>query len=97
MPEFIAYANANPGKLNFASAGVGSGLHMSGELFKMMAGVQMVHVPYRGAGLAMTDLIGGQVQLMFDITQASIRALGWRAREASAVSASALRRARGQQ
>ena len=72
VPEFIAYAKANPGKLNFASAGVGTGIHMSGELFKMMAGVNMVHVPYRGAGLAMTDLIGGQVQLMFDTTQASI-------------------------
>ena len=72
VPEFIAYAKANPGKLNFASAGVGTGIHMSGELFKMMTGVHMVHVPYRGAGNAMTDLIGGQVQLMFDTTQASI-------------------------
>jgi tripartite-type tricarboxylate transporter receptor subunit TctC len=72
VPEFIAYSKANPGKLNFASAGVGTGIHMSGELFKMMAGVNMVHVPYRGAGNAMTDLIGGQVQLMFDTTQASI-------------------------
>jgi tripartite-type tricarboxylate transporter receptor subunit TctC len=72
VPEFIAYAKANPGKLNFASAGVGTGIHMSGELFKLMAGVNMVHVPYRGAGNAMTDLIGGQVQLMFDTTQASI-------------------------
>ncbi|HZO44825.1 MAG TPA: tripartite tricarboxylate transporter substrate binding protein [Xanthobacteraceae bacterium] len=72
VPEFIAYAKANPGKLNFASAGVGTGIHMSGELFKIMAGVNMVHVPYRGAGNAMTDLLGGQVQLMFDTTQASI-------------------------
>ncbi len=72
VPELIAYAKANPGKLNFASAGVGTGIHMSGELFKMMTGVNMVHVPYRGAGNAMTDLIGGQVQLMFDTTQASI-------------------------
>jgi tripartite-type tricarboxylate transporter receptor subunit TctC len=72
VPELIAYAKANPGKLNFASAGVGTGIHMSGELFKLMAGVNMVHVPYRGAGNAMTDLIGGQVQLMFDTTQASI-------------------------
>jgi hypothetical protein len=63
---------ANPGQLNFASAGVGTGIHMSGELFKLMAGVNMVHVPYRGAGNAMSDLIGGQVQLMFDTTQASI-------------------------
>jgi tripartite-type tricarboxylate transporter receptor subunit TctC len=72
VPELIAYAKANPGKLNFASAGVGTGIHMSGELFKLMTGVNMVHVPYRGAGLAMTDLIGGQVQLMFDTTQVSI-------------------------
>ena len=72
VPELIAYAKANPGKLNFASAGVGTGIHMSGELFKMMAGVDMVHVPYRGAGRAMTDLIGGQVQLMFDTMAASI-------------------------
>jgi tripartite-type tricarboxylate transporter receptor subunit TctC len=72
VPELIAYAKANPGKLNFASAGVGTGIHMSGELFKIMAAVNMVHVPYRGAGNAMTDLIGGQVQLMFDTTQASI-------------------------
>ncbi len=72
LPEFIAYAKANPGKINFASAGVGTGIHMSGELFKLMAQVNMVHVPYRGAGNAMTDLIGGQVQLMFDTTQASI-------------------------
>ena len=72
IPELIAYAKANPGKLNFASAGVGTGIHMSGELFKMLAGVDMVHVPYRGAGNAMTDLIGGQVQLMFDTMAASI-------------------------
>jgi tripartite-type tricarboxylate transporter receptor subunit TctC len=72
VPEFIAHAKANPGKLNFASAGVGTGIHMAGEQFKMMAGVNMVHVPYRGAGNAMTDLIGGQVQLMFDTMAASI-------------------------
>jgi tripartite-type tricarboxylate transporter receptor subunit TctC len=72
IPELIAHAKANPGKLNFASAGVGTGIHMSGELFKMTAGVDMVHVPYRGAGNAMTDLIGGQVQLMFDTMAASI-------------------------
>jgi tripartite-type tricarboxylate transporter receptor subunit TctC len=72
VPEFIAYAKANPGKLNFASAGVGTGIHMAGEQFKMMASVNMVHVPYRGAGNAMTDLIGGQVQLMFDTLAASI-------------------------
>ena len=72
VPEFIAHANAHPRKLNFASAGVGTGIHMAGEQFKMMAGVDMVHVPYRGAGNAMTDLIGGQVQLMFDTLAASI-------------------------
>ena len=65
LPEFIAYAKANPGKINFASPGNGSGSHMSGELFKMMAGVDMVHVPYKGAAPALTDLLGGQVQVMF--------------------------------
>ena len=64
--EFIAYAKANPGKLNFASGGIGAPAHVTGELFKMMAGVNMVHVPYRGGGPALTDLIGGQVQVMFD-------------------------------
>ena len=72
IPELISYAKANPGKLNFASAGIGTGIHMAGELFKIMAGVNMVHVPYRGAAGAMTDLIGGQVQLMFDTMAASI-------------------------
>src|SRR5215470_10883337 len=66
VPEFIAYAKANPGKINFASSGAGSTIHMSGELFKMMAGVNMVHVPYRGGAPALTDLISGQVQAMFD-------------------------------
>jgi tripartite-type tricarboxylate transporter receptor subunit TctC len=72
VPEFIAHAKANAGKLNFASPGIGTGIHMAGELFKLMTGVNMVHVPYRGAAAAMTDLIGGQVQLMFDTTAASI-------------------------
>ena len=72
VPELIAYAKANPGKISFASAGSGSGSHMSGELFKMMTGVDMVHVPYRGGGPALTDLVGGQVQLMFPGTTASI-------------------------
>ena len=72
VPEFIAYAKANPGKISFASAGNGSGSHMSGELFKMMTGVDMVHVPYRGGGPALTDLLGGQVQMMFPGTIASI-------------------------
>ena len=70
--EFIAYAKANPGKLNMASAGNGSTPHVSGELFKMMTGVNMVHVPYRGAALALTDLIGGQVQVMFENPLSSI-------------------------
>ena len=65
VPEFIAYAKANPGKLNFASAGNGTSFHVAGELFKMMAGVNMIHVPYRGIGPALTDVIGGQVQVMF--------------------------------
>jgi tripartite-type tricarboxylate transporter receptor subunit TctC len=60
VPEFIAYAKANPGKINFASSGAGSTIHMSAELFKMMAGVNMVHVPYRGAAPAITDLLAGQ-------------------------------------
>jgi tripartite-type tricarboxylate transporter receptor subunit TctC len=72
VPEFIAYARANPGKLSMASGGVGSGSHMAGELFKMMARVDMVHVPYRGAGPALSDLLGGQVQVMFDLMPNSI-------------------------
>jgi tripartite-type tricarboxylate transporter receptor subunit TctC len=66
VPEFIAYAKANPGKLNMASAGNGTSIHVAGELFKMMTGVNIVHVPYRGVPAALTDLIGGQVQVMFD-------------------------------
>jgi tripartite-type tricarboxylate transporter receptor subunit TctC len=66
VPEFIAYARNNPGKLSFASGGNGSSLHVIGELFKMMAGVNMVHVPYRGGAAAMIDLLSGQVQVMFD-------------------------------
>ena len=65
VPEFIAYAKANPGKVNMASAGNGSAPHMAGELFKMMAGVNLVHVPYRGQGPALADLLGGQVQVLF--------------------------------
>jgi tripartite-type tricarboxylate transporter receptor subunit TctC len=65
VPEFIAYAKANPGKINMASNGIGSGQHVAGELFKMMAGVDMVHVPYRGGASAIADLIAGQVQVMF--------------------------------
>jgi tripartite-type tricarboxylate transporter receptor subunit TctC len=66
IPELIAYAKANPGKLNMASSGAGSTIHMSGELFKMLTGINMVHVPYRGGAPALTDLMGGQVQVMFD-------------------------------
>jgi tripartite-type tricarboxylate transporter receptor subunit TctC len=66
IPEFIAYAKANPGKINYASSGNGSTIHMSAELFKMMAGVDLVHVPYRGGAPALTDMLGGQVQVMFD-------------------------------
>jgi tripartite-type tricarboxylate transporter receptor subunit TctC len=65
VPEFISYAKANPGKITFASTSIGSTQHLSGELFKMMTGVNMVHVPYRGAAPALTDLISGQVQVMF--------------------------------
>jgi tripartite-type tricarboxylate transporter receptor subunit TctC len=65
VPEFMAYAKANPGKLNFASAGNGTLGHVSGELFKMMTGIDMVHVPYKGNTPALTDLLGGQVQVMF--------------------------------
>jgi tripartite-type tricarboxylate transporter receptor subunit TctC len=72
VPEFIAYAKANPGKVNMASGGIGTGPHVASELFKMMAGVEMVHVPYRGGGAALTDLLGGQVQVMFPVTTASI-------------------------
>lgn len=72
LPELIAYAKANPGKINFASAGNGSVAHVTAELFKMMAGVNMQHVPYRGAAPALTDLLGGQVHLMFDNIPSSI-------------------------
>jgi len=72
IPEFIAYAKANPGKINMASPGTGTGPHIAGELFKMMAGVDMVPVPYRGAPPAVTDLIGGRVQVVFDTFAASI-------------------------
>ena len=72
VPEFIAYAKTQPGKLSMASAGIGSGPHLAGELFKMMASVNMVHVPYRGTGPALTDLIGGQVQTFFDGIPTSI-------------------------
>jgi len=72
VAEFIAYAKANPGKVNMASSGVGTSIHLSGELFMAMTGVKMTHVPYRGSAPALTDLIGGQVQVMFDNLPSSI-------------------------
>ena len=72
VPEFIAYAKANPGKINMASSGNGTVTHVAGELFKMMTGVHMVHVPYRGSTPALTDLLGGQVQVMFENVPSSI-------------------------
>lgn len=72
VAEFIAYAKANPGKINMASAGTGTAIHLSGELFMAMTGVKLVHVPYRGGAPALTDLIGGQVQVMFDNLPSSI-------------------------
>jgi tripartite-type tricarboxylate transporter receptor subunit TctC len=75
VPEFIAYAKANPGKINMASGGIGSGPHIAGELFKVMTGVDMRHVPYRGSPPALTDLLGGQVQVMFDLMSSSIESI----------------------
>jgi tripartite-type tricarboxylate transporter receptor subunit TctC len=72
IAEFISYAKANPGKINMASAGTGGPQHAAGELFKYLAGVDMVHVPYRGSTPAVTDLIGGQVQVMFDVTPTAL-------------------------
>jgi tripartite-type tricarboxylate transporter receptor subunit TctC len=72
VPEFIAYARANPGKVAMASAGTGGATHVAGELFKAMTGINMVHVPYRGDAPALVDLMGGQVQVMFDLMPASI-------------------------
>src|SRR5258705_7737017 len=72
VPEFTAYGKANPGRINMASSGIGTPGHLVGELFKMMTGVAMQHVPYRGEPPALTDLIGGQVQVMFGSTAALI-------------------------
>jgi tripartite-type tricarboxylate transporter receptor subunit TctC len=72
VPEFIAYAKANPGKINMASAGVGGPQHLAGELFKYMAGVDLVHVPYHGTTPALVDLLAGNVQVMFDVTPTSL-------------------------
>jgi tripartite-type tricarboxylate transporter receptor subunit TctC len=72
LPEFIAYAKAHPGRINMASAGIGTISHMAGELFNMMTGIALTHVPYRGAASAVTDLLGGQIQVMFDNAASSI-------------------------
>ena len=72
VPEFIAYAKANPGKINFGSPGIGTSIHISGELFKMLTGINMVHVPYRATQTALTDLMSGQIQVMFDNMPTSI-------------------------
>jgi tripartite-type tricarboxylate transporter receptor subunit TctC len=72
VPDLIAYAKANPGKINMASGGIGNSTHLGGELFKIMTGIEMIHVPYRGSAPALTDLVGGQVQIMFDVIASSI-------------------------
>jgi tripartite-type tricarboxylate transporter receptor subunit TctC len=72
VPEFIAHAKANPGKISFGSPGIGTPGHVSGELFKIMTGVEMIHVPYRGGGPVMTDLLGGQVQVLFGTTSLTV-------------------------
>jgi len=72
VPEFIAYAKANPGKINMASAGVGGPQHLAGELFKSMTGLNLVHIPYKGSTPAVTDLLAGHVQLMFDVTPTAL-------------------------
>ena len=72
VPQLIAYAKANPGRINMASPGTGTGPHVAGELFKIAAGIDMVHVPYRGGGPVMTDLLGGQVQVLFGTTSLTI-------------------------
>jgi tripartite-type tricarboxylate transporter receptor subunit TctC len=72
VPEFIAYAKANPGKISLGSPGIGTPGHVAGELFKMMAGVELIHVPYRGGGAVLSDLLGGQVQLLFGTTSLTV-------------------------
>src|SRR6202000_2114962 len=84
VAEFVAYAKQNPGKISFSSAGTGGVIHLAGEMFKQMAGIEMTHVPYKGAGPALVDLLAGNVQLMFDsigtalppVRAGSLRALG---------------------
>ena len=89
VPEFIAYAKANPGKIAMASAGNGTIQHVTGELFKMMTGIDLLHVPYRGAPPALTDLIGGRVQVMFDVLPSSIEYIKASKLRALAVTAAA--------
>ena len=92
VADFIAYAKANPGKLSIASSGIGTSLHLSGELFKAMAGIQFVHVPYRGSAPGLTDVMSGQIQGMFDnvtssfelVRSGKLRALGVTTKERSA-------------
>ncbi|MEO7241728.1 MAG: tripartite tricarboxylate transporter substrate-binding protein, partial [Variovorax sp.] len=72
VQELVAYAKANPGKLNFGSAGLGNSAHLAAELFKQTTGVDMVHIPYKGNALAMVDLVGGQIQVLFDPVQTSL-------------------------
>jgi tripartite-type tricarboxylate transporter receptor subunit TctC len=93
VPELIAYAKANPGQLNMGSGGNGTPSHVEGELFKMMTGIKMVHVPYRGMAPALTDLIGGQVQLMFGSMPSSIEYIRAGRLRALAVTTSATRSA----
>jgi tripartite-type tricarboxylate transporter receptor subunit TctC len=84
VAEFVAYARQNPGKINFGSAGTGGTIHLAGEMFKQMAGIEMTHVPYKGAGPALTDLLSGNIQVMFDslstalppVKSGLVRALG---------------------
>jgi tripartite-type tricarboxylate transporter receptor subunit TctC len=89
VPEFVAYAKANPGKLNMASAGNGNSTHMAGELFKQMTGISLLHVPYRGSPPAVTDLLGGQVQVMFDLLASSVESVRAGALRALAVTTAA--------
>jgi tripartite-type tricarboxylate transporter receptor subunit TctC len=90
VPEFIAYAKKNPGKVNMASSGSGTSVHLSGELFKAMSGIDMHHIPYKGAGPALVDLIGGQVHVMYDNMPSSIAHI--KAGELRALAVTTLRR-----
>jgi tripartite-type tricarboxylate transporter receptor subunit TctC len=91
VPAFISHAKSNPGKINMASAGVGTPPHVVGELLKMMAGVNMLHVPYRGEAPAVADLLGGQVQVYFGTPSASVEAARARGDQRDALGGSARR------